>query len=206
MNDSRKTIQTILLFGGLWGIAEATLGYLLHFLPTGFSGMIMFPIGFYFMFNAFKVTGKQSAIFYTALIAAGIKSMDVLLPGTAVIRVINPAMSIVLESLVVFAFARFYMEERVFSMSFAMGLGWVLLFIGAQALILKPAEGLYLMPVSQMLAFIAMNTIVSGLLVGGYLKKTVVMDWRLNFQKLSFVQPVMIIVLAVLCEIGNSLI
>jgi len=206
MNDSRKTIQTIFLFGGLWGIAEATLGYLLHFLPTGFSGMIMFPIGFYFMFNAFKITGKQSAIFYTALIAAGIKSMDVLLPGTAAVRVINPAVSIVLESLVVFAFARFYMEERVFSMSFAMGLGWVLLFIGAQALILKPAEGLYLMPVSQMLAFIAMNTVVSGFLVGAYLKKSVVLDWRLNFQKLSFVQPVMIIVLAVLCEIGNSLI
>jgi len=91
-------------------------------------------------------------------------------------------------------------------MSFAMGLGWVLLFIGAQALVLKPAEGLYLMPLAQMLAFVAMNTIVSGLLVGGYLKKSVILDWRLNFRKLSFVQPVIIIALAVLCEIGNSLI
>ena len=206
MSDSKKIVQIVLVFGGLWGACEATLGYLLHFLPIGFSGMIMFSIGFYFMFNAFKITGKQSAIFYTALIAAGIKSMDMLLPGMAVVRVVNPAVSIVLESLVVFAFARFYQEERIFSKSFTMGLGWVLLFIGAQALVLKPAEGLYLMPVSQMLAFIAMNTVVSGFLVGAYLKKSVVLDWRLNFQKLSFVQPVMIIVLAVLCEIGNSLI
>ena len=206
MSDLKKVTLAVLFFGGIWGINEATLGHLLHFLPTGISGTIMFPIGFYFMFNAYKATGKQQAIFYTALIAAGIKCMDVFLPGTGVANVANPAVSIVLESLVVFAFVRFYNDKKVLSKSFAMSLGWIFLFIAAQALVLKPAAGLYLMPVAKMLAFIVINTVLNGLLIGGYLKNSAVLDWRLNFRRLSYAQPAAIIVLAIIFEIGNSLI
>ncbi|MBN2601892.1 MAG: hypothetical protein JXR87_07860 [Candidatus Marinimicrobia bacterium] len=206
MSGSKKIMQTVLLFGSLWGISEATLGYLLHFLPVGFSGMIMFPVGFYFMFNAFRTSGKQSAIFYTAIVAAAIKCVDVILPATTAIRVVNPVVSILLESLVVFAFARFYHDQKVFSMSCTMGLGWVLLFISTQALVLKPAEGLYLMPVFKMISFIAMNTIVSGLLIGSYLTRPAELSLRFNNPRISFVRPVLILVLAIVCEITNSLI
>ncbi|MBU0712051.1 hypothetical protein KJ762_04105 [bacterium] len=206
MSDSQKLLRNSLLFGGMWGITEATLGYLLHFLPMGFSGMIMFPIGFYFMFNAFKTTGKQSAIFYTAIIAAAIKCADVVLPATTAIRVVNPVVSIILESLVVFAFVKVYRENRHYGSAFAISLGWILLLVITQALIFKPAEGLYLMPVFEMIGFMAMNTIVSGLLVGSYLVRPAGISIRFNNPNFSLSQPALIIVLAVVCEIANSLI
>ena len=87
-----------------------------------------------------------------------------------------------------------------------MGLGWMLLFVMTQALIFKPAEGLYRMPLAEMLGFIVFNTVVSGLLTGTYLKKPAIFRWQLDSQKLSYVQPAIIIALAVVCELGNSLI
>jgi len=205
MKDTKKLLPIVLVCGGLWGFMEATLGYFLHFLPVGFSGMVMFPIGFYFMFNAFKASGKNSAIFSTALIAAAIKCSDLVLPQSTAIRVLNPAVSILLEALVVFVFVEVYSQKRIYLKSFAMGLGWMLLFVMTQALIFKPAEGLYRMPLAEMLGFIVFNTVVSGLLTGTYLKKPAIFRWQLDPQKLSYVQPAIIIALAVVCELGNSL-
>ncbi len=104
--NNKRTIFTILFFGGLWGIIEATLGYLVHFLPTGFPGMIMFPIAFYFMYSSYKNTNKQSAVFFTALVAGIIKLSDLFIPLKSTMSAINPAVSIVLESLIVFAFIK----------------------------------------------------------------------------------------------------
>ena len=45
-----KIAVVSLFWGALWGIAEATLGYLAHLISLipGIAGFIMFPIGFYF--------------------------------------------------------------------------------------------------------------------------------------------------------------
>jgi len=206
MSDSQKFMRNILLFGGMWGVAEATLGYLLHFLPTGISGMVMFPIGFYFMFNAFKSTGKESAIFMTAMVAAGLKCVDLLIPANTFLKVSNPALSIILESLVVFGFVTFYREKQYFQPAALVSLGWIFLFIISQALIFKPAEGLYLMPAMKMTVYIAFNTFISGLLIGAYLKFRDVKMLNLNISHYSFIQPGLIILLAIICELGNSLI
>ena len=140
-----------------------------------------------------------------ALIAAAIKCSDLVLPQSTAIRVLNPAVSILLEALVVFVFVEVYSKKRIYLKSFAMGLGWMLLFVMTQALIFKPAEGLYRMPLAEMLGFIVFNTVVSGLLTGTYLKKPAIFRWQLDPQKLSYVQPAIIIALAVVCELGNSL-
>ncbi|MFP4548973.1 MAG: hypothetical protein ACLFQM_12640 [Fidelibacterota bacterium] len=205
MNNT-KHIQTILLLGALWGIAEATIGHLLHFLPCGFSGMVMFPIGFYFMYNAYLTTDKKSAVLATGIIAASIKFIDFILPMKSPMGIINPAMSIVLESLVVYGFLKVFASKKSFSYTFGLGLSWVVLFTLAQAVIFRPAAGLYLAPLLQMVGFILMNGIVSGFLVGLYLQKEAAITFRPIVKRASFLLPALTVLLAALLEIGNSII
>ena len=63
----------------------------------------MFPIGFFCMYQARKTTGKSFAPFYIAIIAASIKLVDFFTPGYDAIRIVNPALSILLEGLAVTA-------------------------------------------------------------------------------------------------------
>lgn len=208
MNKNKK-ILIILFFGGLWGIIEATFGYIIHFLPTGFPGMIMFPIAFYFMYTSYRKMGNQSAIFFTAIIAGLIKLSDLFIPLRSAMSAINPAVSIFLESLIVFAFVKIYNGNRIYLKSVAMSLGWIVLFTFSQSLIFHPIEGLYLTPVVKMISFLIMNAIVSGSIIGTYLKLEQNSDFSIlkyNFNKISFVAPISFIFIAVFCEIGNSLI
>ncbi|MEA3500729.1 MAG: hypothetical protein U9R41_06920 [Candidatus Marinimicrobia bacterium] len=207
--SNKRTILTILFFGGLWGIIEATLGYLVHFLPTGFPGMIMFPIAFYFMFTSYKSTGKQSTIFYTALVASMIKLSDLFIPLRSAMFAINPAVSILLESLIVFGFIKVYSENKIYVKSAIMSLGWILLFTFSQKFIFHPAEGLYLEPVIKIVSFLIVNTIVSGMIIGTFLKMKQNSKFQIikyNFNKVGFVAPISLLLVAVFCEIGNSLI
>jgi len=201
-----KHIQTTLLLGALWGIAEATIGHLLHFLPCGFSGMIMFPIGFYFMYNAYLTTDKKSAVIATGFIAASIKFVDFLLPMKSPMGILNPAMSIVLESLVVYGFIKVFAGKKTFVHTFGLGLSWVVLFILVQAIVFRPADGLYLSPLPQMLGFILMNATISGFLVGLYLRKEASMTFNPIANKPSFMLSGLTMLVAAILEIGNSVI
>lgn len=206
MNDSKKLLRIVLFYGGLWGITEATLGYLLHFLPCGFSGMFMFPIGFYFMFNSYKMTGNQRTIIYTAFIAAAIKLTDLFVPLRTAMTAINPTISIILESLVVFAFVKVYKENRHYAGAAIISLSWMVVLVLAQQFIFKPVEGLYLMPLPRLVGFLVLSTAVSGLIIGTYLKKPAVFALQFNFRKLSYLPPAAVIMIAIICEIVNSLI
>ena len=206
--NNKKTILTILFLGGLWGIIEATFGYLIHFLPNGFPGMIMFPIAFYFIYTSYKQTGKQSAIFYTAIVAGLIKLSDLFIPLQSAVSTINPAVSIILESLIVFVFIKIYSENRIYIKSAAMSLGWILLLVFSQRFIFHPAEGLYLKPFVEMIGFLIMNTIVSGLIIGTFLKlkqNSNFMILKYDFQKISYAMPISLLLVAIFCEMGNSL-
>jgi hypothetical protein len=206
MSDTKKLLRIVLFYGGLWGITEATLGYLLHFLPRGFSGMFMFPIGFYFMFNSYKMTGNQRTIIYTAFIAAAIKLTDLFVPLRTAMTAINPAISIILESLVVFAFVKVYKENRHYAGAAIISLSWMVILVLAQQFIFRPVEGLYLMPLHRLAGFLVLSTVVSGLIIGTYLKKPAVFALQFNFRKLSYLQPAAVVLIAIICEIGNSLI
>ncbi|MGD2294265.1 MAG: hypothetical protein PVF22_00340 [Candidatus Aminicenantes bacterium] len=97
--------QLVLLcvfWGSLWGIAEATLGSILHGLKIpGLAGFVMFPLGLFFMVQAYMSSGRLSVFLYTAVVAACIKLTGLFFPTPAPFAVINPALAIVLESLVV---------------------------------------------------------------------------------------------------------
>ena len=91
-----------LFWGSLWGIAEATLGHLLHMVGLpGLAGIVMFPLGLFFMTKAFVFSGKRQVILFTAFTACLIKLTDLFFPVTTPFSVINPALAIVFESLVV---------------------------------------------------------------------------------------------------------
>jgi hypothetical protein len=102
MTDKKQLVWLPLFCGSLWGLAEATVGHLLHLtLIPGIAGFVMFPIGLAFMVMAFKHSGKLSSIFLTAFVAANIKMVNLFFPTHNMLAVINPAISIICESFAV---------------------------------------------------------------------------------------------------------
>ena len=91
---------TVLLFGGLWGIVEASLGTLLH-MPfvhrTMFlsSTTILVPIAFGFMGACYKRTNTFRCCFYMGILAASMKALSCLIFKMS----FNPCYYILLESL-----------------------------------------------------------------------------------------------------------
>lgn len=125
----KKKLSALLFLGAAWGICEAGIGYVLHRMAVvlpGLPGALMFPIGFYWMYKAQNTTGIASAPVWIAAVAAVIKLADFLIPGADPIRVINPALAILMEGLAVSAVCVFGASKRipVFYRVFGMGVIW----------------------------------------------------------------------------------
>ena len=91
---------SVLLFGGLWGILEATLGSLLHmhFIPNTMflaSSTIMVPIAYFLMGACYKRTGTFLSSFYMAILAGAIKLIACLIFHMS----FNPVYYILMEGL-----------------------------------------------------------------------------------------------------------
>ena len=131
-----SVLVNIVMLGTIWGIFEATVGYLLHLASFGYSWIIWYPVACFFMANVYRKTGRFSSIFYIGFICAAIKMLNLFLPGR-IDRVVNPAISIVFEALamtaVVFMARRLLGEKRKNPvikavMAFSMNTGWRLLY------------------------------------------------------------------------------
>lgn len=99
-NKILSILFPVLLFGGLWGILEATLGTLLHmpFVPgTMFlaSSTIMVPIAYFLMGACYKKTNTFLSSFFMGILAAGIKAISCAIFHMS----FNPVYYILLESL-----------------------------------------------------------------------------------------------------------
>lgn len=93
-------LGTAVFYGSIWGLGEATFGHLLHLVRfPGLPGLVMFPFGVLVMGRALARSGGASAVFLTGVVAAGFKSLDLLLPGTDILAVVSPARAILLEAL-----------------------------------------------------------------------------------------------------------
>jgi hypothetical protein len=98
MIHMKKNMPQVLLWGGLWGISEATIGYITHLLLPGMGWVFYYPIAYGFMKMAYNQTGKSRVVLYCAILSAAIKLIN--LPMTPRLDyVINPAVSILLEGL-----------------------------------------------------------------------------------------------------------
>ncbi|MBN2897228.1 MAG: hypothetical protein JXO44_00525 [Clostridia bacterium] len=118
----------ILFYGALWGGIEATLGYLMHLLLVPYTGFVMFPIGAYFMRRGMIETEDKRSPIYIALVAAAIKCADFFMPNVLAIKVINPAIAILLQGVAVTIFIT-AINKDVFVKAFSASIGWRLCFI-----------------------------------------------------------------------------
>lgn len=100
---TRKNIPAIIFYGAIWGIIEASIGYLLHMLPISIfiSGTVLFPLVSYILYRAYKTTDSKSALLAIGIIAASIKAFDFFLPFNSPFKIVNPMISIVMEAMVV---------------------------------------------------------------------------------------------------------
>lgn len=109
MKSKTQFLLTVLFWGSIWGIIEATLGWVLHatHLHHGTSN-ILFAFGIFCMLSATARTGKGSvAVMLTAVVAAIIKMCDFFLPGGAV-GVLHPALYILLEGAMITVVSQFF--------------------------------------------------------------------------------------------------
>ena len=95
-----KTLFAVLLFGGAWGIIEATLGTVLH-LPivhrTMFlsSTTILVPIAYFLMGACYKRSGNMRSVLYMGVLAASMKAIS-----CAIFKMsFNPCFYILMEAL-----------------------------------------------------------------------------------------------------------
>lgn len=95
------TIITIILFGSIWGLFEATLGGVLHIARVPFTGTIMASIGFTIMFAALRGGLKPAHLFAVAGVAAAFKFVDGPLFSLPIFdrTIVNPAVAIASQGL-----------------------------------------------------------------------------------------------------------
>ncbi len=197
-NKNTRLIISILFFGSIWGIAEATLGHLLHLLNISilWSGAIMFPIAAYILLKAYAVLRSKMSLFYIGIVAATIKAFDFLLPFRSAFKIINPMVSIVFESLLVVALVGMFDKDDLKNKMLAMPLasvawrGAYLLYMGIQYL----ATGFvsdYLVSFEAAISFTVLYGVLSGIILDAFvLLETYVNShkkhsWHFNIASMS---------------------
>ncbi|HPN82601.1 MAG TPA: hypothetical protein PLM00_04370 [Spirochaetota bacterium] len=134
MSPSRVRFSSILFWGGVWGSAEASLGYLLHLMPGMISGAFMFPIGLFCMTKAAR-QGQAGDVFGVALVAAAIKSVNLFLPHLTPVSTLHPMIAILLQSAFGYAFIQGLRRNvSPFLLVPAAVIGWRVAFVGIQLL------------------------------------------------------------------------
>jgi hypothetical protein len=95
-----SVMAAALPWGSVWGLGEATLGHLLHLLRVpGLPGLVMVPFAVLVMGRVMARSGSAGAVFLAGVVAGGFKFLDLLVPGTDLLAVLNPAQAILLEAL-----------------------------------------------------------------------------------------------------------
>lgn len=164
----------ILYWGSLWGITEATLGHVLHLLRVpGLAGFFMFPIGLFFMIRALKTSGKPASVPAVAAIAASLKLVDLVLPGTHLFQAVNPALAILAESLAFLLIIQIIknpdnllLSRNLFSITF----GWRIIYGFFQisiASIFSETTGFLHLGNAAILRFLLFDSMVNFLLILG---------------------------------------
>lgn len=172
-----KTVSVSLVFGSLWGISEAVLGYVLHMLPFGLMGFIMFPIGFFFMQKGYKFTQKASTVFYIGIVAAAVKLFDLFLPFLPTIKVVHPAASIIMEALAVTIAIRLFTKENGFfgiKGALSASIIWRVLFVIDSAILTNFGipSNIFANGIWSISQYILVEGIINALIIYAYSKLT----------------------------------
>ena len=168
-----EILVPIILTGALWGIFEATVGYLLHLLPMRIGFLVWYPTAVFFLMTAYQTTGQKLAVLWVAVMASAIKLLNLMLPGR-IDYIINPAVAILFESLAVFI-ALYAVEhiqwarttQGILLLSIGMNTFWRVLYLGYLAFVV-PAwirEVSVLKSGSDLLRFMVIDHLSSSLVV-----------------------------------------
>lgn len=98
MSKKQQNLRCTTFYGALWGIFECTVGALIHQLDLSIGFLIWTPAALFFLNRVHQKTGSLRAVLFTSVFTALIKLSNLMLP-IRLDRVINPAMSILLEGL-----------------------------------------------------------------------------------------------------------
>lgn len=91
---------TVLAYGSIWGLAEATLGHVLHLARVpGLPGLVMVPIAVAIMGRVAARSRSAAAVFVAGAVAASFKLLDLFVPGTDLLALVHPVQAILLEAL-----------------------------------------------------------------------------------------------------------
>lgn len=164
-----KNISKIIFFGSVWGVLEATLGYLFHFLPGTIAGMLMFPIVNIILIKAYQSTGTRTSLVYMGVVAALIKSVDFLLPGLSVFKTINPMISIIMESMIIAILCPYLVGKnrtKEYASAIAGSIGWRLMYLVylTTTYMLTGNIGKHIASFQNGFQFLLVNGIFSGLI------------------------------------------
>ncbi len=195
----------ILFIGALWGISEASLGYLLHWLPMGFAGAIMFPIGAFFLYQAWQKDASYSSLALITAIAALVKSVDFLLPLPSPMSVLNPMTAILMQGIVLSAFLPLLEKKRSIIMGFAAAFSWIFLFTAFQAFVFRPIDGLWLSALLQMATVFAVITFFGGALLHFAISNESKSFLRFSRFSPSWLHSLLLFAFAIALEALNSL-
>lgn len=171
-----KKITTFLFWGSIWGIAEATIGWLLHVLHVHAVGFWMYPISLACMLAAYRASGRTSWICYVAIVAGLIKLTDLLIPIPA-FHIVNASIHIMLEGVAVALFVKMAASWRLnlpvaylsaLGCLLASGYAWRLWQLAASALWVHNPGAQMFWTAERMLPWIGQCLILSALVVIGY--------------------------------------
>ncbi len=132
MKNKTQIISTVIFFGAVWGIIEATIGYVLHFMPVYIAGTILFPIVSFLLYKAYSITKSRSSLLAIGGIAAAIKAINFFMPFGSPFKIINPMLSIIFESLMVMVVISLISKDDVRSKA----TGFIVASIGWRAMYL----------------------------------------------------------------------
>ena len=133
MNQMRNNIFNVLFFASIWGLTEGLLGTVIHQHIPHLSGLLLYPVGLFFMMQSYNVTKKRSAIFVTAVIAAVIKGLDFfLIPSNQSVTILIVS-SILMEGLVATLCIPFLVNKensfmKLMTFVIIASLGWRVIF------------------------------------------------------------------------------
>lgn len=181
-NILKKTTIYALFYGSLWGITEATLGYVLHTLPVLISGSIMFPIAIFFMLRAYHSSNSKKVFLLMGITAALIKLVNIFIPGLPIIKTINPMIAIMLEASAVTVFSLLLNSNKIKSI-FIGSLGacffWRVLFVINSSIINNTTSATvgWVNSSEKVISFIMLNGIISTFIAFGI----ILMESKIKF-------------------------
>ncbi len=168
----RVGLTVVVAIGALWGITEATLGFLLHLASrlapgVGLAGFVMFPIAVGFMLASVRLTGWTVAPLAAAIVAAAVKLSSAALPAVGLLFVTNPALAIVAEGAVVSLLGRALVPSRPMRLAVsALGtsLLWRALFLMAVYL-LPVQKGILMKGPAALASFVGLEAAVNAAII-----------------------------------------